>query len=118
MEGYKEYLLTHGIDLTKKGMTKADIISNKEELSRVAGYVTDGRDILETIVGARIEALKEELQYHASPFEVLEIRRCIVEFSLLLQDFDAYVEENDRARKKRAGETDEASGEEAPQSTL
>lgn len=107
---FEQYCLSKGLSLPKELTPRSEIISNPEMVGRVGDMVKTYEPELRLIIGARIESLKNELLMDCTPYEVLEIRRCIMEIATLLSDIDSYIknrddqilfEEQERARKEK-----------------
>ena len=107
---FENYCLSKGLNLPKELTPRSEIISNPEMVGRVGDMVKTYQPELRLIIGARIEALKSELLMECTPYEVLEIRRCIMEIATLLSDIDSYIknredqilfEEQEKAKKER-----------------
>lgn len=101
-----EYLLNRGLTLNPIELDKGDdpILENDELLREVAGIANSNGGAILLVLQARINALGKELLNKATPYEVPELRRSIVELSAIVDDFKGYEEEFKRREKARGGE--------------
>lgn len=88
---FEQYCLSKGLNIPKELTPKSEIISDPVMVARVGDMVKTYQPELRLIIGARIEALKNELLMEATPYETLELRRCIMELATLFSDIDSYV---------------------------
>lgn len=85
-----QYLLSCGIHLPKPLIQSDEIINDPEKLARVGDMVNTYKDEIRLIIEARIAPLREELLMECLPYEVLELRRAIMEIASLMNDIDSY----------------------------
>lgn len=106
-----KYLLERQVKFPKPMIPLEEIVNDPEKLERVGGFIKNNREELTLIIEARLEALREELLMEAIPYEVMELRRAIMEIATLLSDFQSY-ETALEAKKKQDDKKaeDEANG--------
>lgn len=88
---FEQYCLSKGLNMPKDLCKSEDILNSPEKLSRVGNMCKEYKEELKLIIEARIAPLREELLMDCTPYEVLEIRRVIMEIATLLSDIDSYV---------------------------
>lgn len=92
---FEQYMLSCGIKFPKDLIQSDDIINDPEKLARVGDMVKTYREELRLIIEARIAPLREEMLMNCTPYELLELRRCVMEIASIMNDIDSYTKYRD-----------------------
>lgn len=91
----------------KNAITKSDILADTSLLTRVAGYITDGKSLLDMILSAREDEIRKYIIEQAHPDEMIAWRVALQQIESLRKDCDSYVSEMERRkadkRRKKEG---------------
>lgn len=91
----------------KQTITKEEILNDSELLSRLASFIADGRSLLQTVLNARAQVIKDYLVEHAEPMELAGYRLALIQIEKLEEDFESYLEENNRRKTENKEGVDE-----------
>lgn len=90
-------------DVFGKDAPAAAILGDESRLARVSAI---DRRALEDLLGARANAIADDLIGRASPAEVVIFRQCLLEITAIAGDLDKFKAEHVRREKERKSQTD------------
>lgn len=100
----QQYLLTQKVDLSTK---KPDILENDELLGKSASAWTKEGEGIKATIENRMQKIRQELIFSATPYEVLPKREALAELATLLADFEANAQESAKRAEKREEQAEE-----------
>lgn len=100
----QEYLLNQQVDLSTK---KPDILDDTELLSKSASAWTKEQEGIRATIENRMQKIREQLIFSATPYETLPKREALAELAALLSDFEANKQESAKRAEKREEEAEE-----------
>jgi hypothetical protein len=104
----QEYLLSTGVDITKR---RPGVLESDEVLAKVSTAWSNNEEGIRAVIEERMQAIRDDLILSCLPVEVLELRRSLLELGQLLDDFVKYHAEAERRSEEHGKQKEEAEEE-------